>query len=166
MDSYAYNVIIVREAPYGIVSAGSKFTAPASTVVLSETSAVKATLAEFGLTGSGTAFSESYNGSAPYGYVTSAFTAGGAAVVGELTDGWGGWTGYCTNTNCPPRHSQGSNWLLADGHAKWLISDQVSPGWLAAKPTTAFGTLIAAGNYSAAGTAALTPNFTATFSPI
>lgn len=66
-------------------------------------------------------------------------------------------------------HSGGSNFVLADGHVKWLNPNDVCPGWTAKSPSDAF----AAANYgtssaiqpSAAGTQS-SQHYAATFSPI
>lgn len=46
----------------------------------------------------------------------------------------------CTSAspNCkPPWHLEGTNYLLADGHVKWLLSTAVSPGYMAVLPVNA-----------------------------
>ncbi len=48
-----------------------------------------------------------------------------------------------------PRHTGGADYLLADGHVKWLRSSQVASGLDAKTPTSAAG----ANGFSAAGTA-------------
>ena len=79
---------------------------------------------------------------------------GGAAASGGLT---------CFPTT--GRHTDGSNYLLNDGHVKWLRGAAVSPGLAAPTPTST-----QAGNnnpYNADGTGALgTTNRAITFSPI
>jgi prepilin-type N-terminal cleavage/methylation domain-containing protein/prepilin-type processing-associated H-X9-DG protein len=56
------------------------------------------------------------------------------------------------------RHLEGSNFLFADGHVKWLKGAAVSPGVPALAATDAFSTTRAAGTENAA--------YQATFSPI
>lgn len=56
------------------------------------------------------------------------------------------------------RHLEGSNWLFADGHAKWMKTDRISTGLAAQTPTTVAGV-----NYGAAGTEV--SGWDATFSP-
>ena len=61
--------------------------------------------------------------------------SGGDVITGSLA-------GYPTGvTGCLDipvgRHSGGANYLLADGHVKWLIGSSVSPGQNAAKSTNA-----------------------------
>ena len=69
------------------------------------------------------------------------------------------------------RHTDGSNFLAADGHVKWLRGSAVSPGYAALSPTSVQGA-DATGPYgahkNAAGTNALSANgatFAMTFSP-
>ena len=37
-------------------------------------------------------------------------------------------SGESVTTYTPGRHTGGANWLAFDGHAKWLMGTQVSPG--------------------------------------
>jgi len=66
------------------------------------------------------------------------------------------------------RHQGGSNFIMCDGHAKWLKPEQVSPGYNAATPTT--NQIDQANGGAAAGTQGLFSNNTtkpaATFSII
>jgi len=59
------------------------------------------------------------------------------------------------------RHTDGSNYALVDGHAKYIKGSQISPGQIAAQSTDPQGTGSA---NVAAGTAASNPSFAATFS--
>jgi prepilin-type processing-associated H-X9-DG protein len=55
--------------------------------------------------------------------------SGGAFATGPL--GGPEYTGsavYKTGTYGDGRHSLGANWLAFDGHTKWLMGTQVSPG--------------------------------------
>ena len=58
-------------------------------------------------------------------------------------------------------HTDGSNFLLADGHVKWLRGTSVSPGSKAANATDAQGAT--GGGFSAAGTQ--NSIYAVTFSP-
>ena len=55
----------------------------------------------------------------------------GAMATGPLGNGsdWGG--SYGTWLSEPGIHFSGSNFLMADGHVKWLIGNNVSSGWWA-----------------------------------
>ncbi|MDR3706824.1 MAG: DUF1559 domain-containing protein [Capsulimonadaceae bacterium] len=59
-------------------------------------------------------------------YTSAAFPAYGATSAPTAWPNGGYW---------PGRHSGGSNWLLADGHVKWLLGANVSPGSDASRPT-------------------------------
>jgi prepilin-type N-terminal cleavage/methylation domain-containing protein/prepilin-type processing-associated H-X9-DG protein len=74
------------------------------------------------------------------------------------------------------RHTAGSNFLMADGHVKWLLGSQVSSGLSAFASTDNQGTSSdtstdniaaarAAGTQSSQGATAGSPAFAATFSP-
>ncbi|MDR3708246.1 MAG: DUF1559 domain-containing protein [Capsulimonadaceae bacterium] len=65
-------------------------------------------------------------------------------------------------TDTVGRHSNGSNFILADGHVKWLMPNSVAAGNTASS-MAACGS--AASNYSA-GTACPDTTITATFSPL
>ena len=72
--------------------------------------------------------------------------------------------------NTTGRHSDNSNWLMCDGHVKWLRGSAVSPGTNADKPTdqqgkSASGGGLGGGGFNACGTAALSSgSFSATLS--
>ncbi len=79
-------------------------------------------------------------------------------------------------TGATGRHTDGSNFLAADGHVKWLRGPAVSPGIQAnsatdpqaTDPARTTGSFPAPANSNAAGTSALTANganFALTFSP-
>jgi prepilin-type N-terminal cleavage/methylation domain-containing protein/prepilin-type processing-associated H-X9-DG protein len=68
-----------------------------------------------------------------------------------------------------PRHTEGSNFLTADGHVKYLRPDKVSSGWDATNVANAQDTSCdshAPGGDCAAGTGGLGGSFTMTFSKI
>jgi len=103
-----------------------------------------------------------------YGPVSTINPSGGAGH--PITD-----TGYMGNpaaaVSYQPtgRHTNGSNFVLADGHAKWLRGSVVSPGLSAEQSTDAQGahnvTYGGEGPFpTAVGTGALGSNFAATFS--
>ena len=65
-----------------------------------------------------------------------------------------------------PRHTEGSNFLLADGHAKWMRPNSISPGLAA--PTSTSAAYQFGGCYNAVGVDAMGTNgdtSVATFSP-
>jgi len=55
------------------------------------------------------------------------------------------------NTGPTGLHSNGSNYLLMDGHVKWLLGTNVSPGWDAASPGAAPSVTGTAGGTSGTG---------------
>ncbi len=64
------------------------------------------------------------------------FSANSTLTVGSYAMGPLGGSEYLSNpaidlvsTYLPPRHSGGANYLAFDGHVKWLIGTQVSPGY-------------------------------------
>lgn len=80
--------------------------------------------------------------------------------TGNMSAGQG--TSGTQARNAVGRHSNGSNFLLADGHVKWLMPQTVSVGGNATNATDAQG--VTGSGYSAAGTGAGV--FAATFSGI
>jgi len=73
-------------------------------------------------------------------------------------------TGTAFNYQAPTGvHFDGSNWLLCDGHVKWLLGSAVSPGYSPAPTTTDPGSGHAS-PWTAAGTA--NTKYAATFSPV
>lgn len=71
------------------------------------------------------------------------------------------------------RHQGGSNFILCDGHVKWMYGEQVSTGWMAATPNDFQDATYTGGgaNSVAAGSASLSNTsgkkvFEATFSPL
>lgn len=158
--SYIYNYNI----PYSnAVSAG--FNAPSNTVLLAEATKAQVNLNspnEFpGL--SDPIFSPAGNGlMVPYNQnvALTALDNGQSGPV-QYDTGWlGGW-------NPPPvqsayrmaegRHSNGSNFIFVDSHAKWFRPAAVSPGFNAASPADGQNP----NQFTAAGTSS---NFVATFS--
>ncbi len=167
--SYGYNSNIAGQSD-------AAFTAPASTVALFEvqtvTSNVTSAYGVANTTGDG---ATAYNAAAPTvsnasfadnGTNATAVTTGAIFATGPL----GGTTypgtayeGGFTSTN-GGLHTGGSNYLLADGHAKWFRGAAVSPGFTqTSSPTTGEG--LQGTTYEAAGTSySGTPSFAATFS--
>jgi prepilin-type N-terminal cleavage/methylation domain-containing protein/prepilin-type processing-associated H-X9-DG protein len=85
----------------------------------------------------------------------SSSQSSGTALVNFAT---GQLSGMTTLTNLKaPRHFDGANYLMADGHAKWLHPQNVSAGQKAAAPTNAQSTNVAEGTgYSGADAHAVT----------
>ena len=171
--SYVYNEDIGSQTgstPNGIGGALASFNSPASTVVLTEGFGVKVPV------------------TSPIESPTGA-TSGNAGIISPVTDGaytfysngasvtQSSSSGLMTGSLGTPQismnaamttngglHTAGSNFLLADGHVKWLRPAAVSPGYNAANTTNTQGQT----SQAACGTGALsssTANFAATFSP-
>ncbi|HEY3330940.1 MAG TPA: DUF1559 domain-containing protein [Capsulimonadaceae bacterium] len=189
--SYAYNALIsVTSGLYGagvigIKGVQSKFTAPAKTVFLFEIQdnsgvAWNAPMEIAGTVPSGNFSPSSYGIQYAYysftAYATGLFSNSAAdpnaapticSQLASCTAGPSGGGGVFFNET--GRHSDGSNFLLADGHVKWLKGTQVSAGTTAATSKTpamnaywlrASGTEVTNDPYCGGGTCA------ATFSPI
>ena len=92
----------------------------------------------------------------------------GLSMQNSTSNCWTGVPPCNTLTSHNPGGGGMSNYLLADGHAKFLNASFVSPGITAAASTNAENaTSNAAGFYSAVGTSDLgSGNFVATFSPV
>jgi len=97
----------------------------------------------------------------------------GANLAGNHTDNFSS-SGVDYNHNrlyAPGRHVEGSNFLLADGHVKWLNGQQVATGYPALSPTGYQGQFPASGIACASGVYGTLGNGTgvlaaATFSPV
>ena len=169
-DLHLYN----NNVPTGVALAA--LNAPASTVLLFE---VQNTVAAGGAAGSGTpitsiaADTQSTAGTGGYDYTNGNaelenWGSTGAIYATGPTAGYACGTGpanattlHCTS-NLTGVHSDGSNWLVCDGHVKWLRGSQVSGGQSAPSATQAQAA------QTASGTSALNNGgspVTLTFSP-
>jgi prepilin-type N-terminal cleavage/methylation domain-containing protein/prepilin-type processing-associated H-X9-DG protein len=134
--------------------------------------------------GSGLDILQSYESSSPIQNLTTYYDAGFMGAYDDATlAGFGpsgfppyDWGGQNPAVNAGQvyfsidgRHSKGANFLLADGHAKWLLPSTVSVGYNAVSPTDAQTMSDNVGVPAAAGTSGTLPNGktpTATFSAI
>lgn len=163
--SYAYNQAFSYGIPgnnnnlAGIFNRQSTWTAPASTVLLMEVSKCEAQVTNpieaqsptnCGLSGNNNFLAYS-PGSTPAAPVEAGLEQTGVMGVSgdQVSPGVG--TGLGDPAALLGLHSGGSNFLLADGHVKWLHGANISPGLSAAAPTQVEGL-----NYNAAGTAVTT----------
>lgn len=181
--SYGYNINLVSHPP-GLTSGQdtggyyesitppglslAEVNTPACSVVLFEVSGVTANV------------TDPSEGTAPGGRPGRYFSASGNGLDNRLyahldestgTDNHYA-TGYLGGRPTSPsgqfqpalgRHSGGSSYLLADGHAKWMRGDTVSSGLVAASSTDIQGAT--QNGFSAAGTGSASPGILATFSP-
>jgi prepilin-type processing-associated H-X9-DG protein len=134
--SYAYNL---NAATYnsGMGCAISKFSSVAVTVNLAEVTGnscridycYQPTNAALSATGNGYSLSSTPNGcwNGVVHYVTGYMQGIGANTGAGCSAAQG-------NTGPSGIHSNGSNYLLMDGHIKWLLGANVSPGWDAPSP--------------------------------
>ena len=158
--TYVYNYNIGRGTAYPIVQAGlPDFKSPAKTVLLLEGAEDNANVSDptetdslstegYYLEGHGSIY---INGLPAYAFATGYLGSRGQ-FSGE----------YTTPTG---RHSDGANYLLADGHVKWLRGSQISSGYTALNETDPQGPPGSSGGYpKAAGTGDSTGGFAATMS--
>ena len=161
--SYAYNAALCRTdklgngTPLGVSGSAAKLTAPAKTVMLCECARIPGRPAN-----SPNDASLSYGNLSPVTegfrlYVFGNAGIGGSLATGQLTPGFG----YAADSLNIPRHVDGSNYSLADGHSKFLRPSQVSAGNAATNST---GSQTLSNNFQADGSE--NPAHAATFSPI
>jgi len=160
--SYGYNSNIAGQSD-------AAFTAPASTVCLFEVEGVTAnTAATFATSGVGDGSTAAANGASNASYADNGNNLGLGGVT-WATSNLGGETGpaFGAFINGNGLHTGGSNFLLADGHAKWFRGAAVSGGatnttGATAAPTEAASANVAAGtSFGGNGTF---PSYAATFS--
>lgn len=76
----------------------------------------------------------------PTGYNSSAVGASATSFDGHVKYATGYLNGVTTDLGMylsqMGRHQNGSNYVMCDGHAKWVLPGAVSPGYNAASPTT------------------------------
>jgi len=170
--AFLYGVVTPVTSPTGALLSQALWTSPSRTVLLMEVSGSEAQLTWPGETQSpsndGLGGSVSMYGVVPSGAVgplqqtgVLGSTAGnGGNVVGTASDDQASLTG---------RHGSGSNFLLCDGHVKFLQGNKVSEGVAAPNPNqaeTASNGPYWCGAGTAVSTNALGGTTVATFSPI
>jgi prepilin-type N-terminal cleavage/methylation domain-containing protein/prepilin-type processing-associated H-X9-DG protein len=117
----------------------SGFNAPASTIVLSEStgSAVVVTLVDEGTNNYTTdpygTYGTHWLSCAADGMDTNGYWGGGGANY--ATGLIGGINNKYSTADGPPAHNGGANYVLADGHAKFVMPGAVSAGWRANNST-------------------------------
>ena len=122
--SYAANLnILRRDGNYSLGASVATLVAPASTIMLSEVTGIHANV---------TSVTEQPTTN-PGNPIFSAVVNGGNSVYpfAPYFSGGDPSTGCLAGTTCAKpigRHTDGSNWLLADCHAKWIRGAKVSFG--------------------------------------
>ncbi|MDR3706733.1 MAG: DUF1559 domain-containing protein [Capsulimonadaceae bacterium] len=164
----------------GIAGSASRQSAPAITVLAYEVTHMQAVLTNEPAT---SVAHYSPIGSGVNKYLTFTINAlgGGAYATGLMGERTGNVVSCTSPDTCSGyffgatgRHSQGSNFVLSDGHVKWMLGNQVSTGWQAqsASDNQDLNNATEGGNnVTAAGTNSLSDAsgnkiFAATFSPI
>ncbi|MGI4787543.1 MAG: DUF1559 domain-containing protein [Janthinobacterium lividum] len=133
-NSYAANLNLTRNDPVsratdphlgqGIASQ----VAPASTVLLCEVQGIHAPLTDTQEVPGDNIVSSVANGNDPASDAYVFPLADGNGHGGDLVTGY---LGGITSVAQPGRHTDGSNYLMIDGHVKWLRGSAVSPGSVA-----------------------------------
>lgn len=168
--SYSYNLAIVRngdDCTSGVFDTGingtiSKFNATAKTVMLVEITGTPANLSAANESGGATSSGyTNWYSSVTEGYginpIYNGIPTTPKFVTGQMSRGVPGGSGLDPD-KLNGRHLNGSNYLLVDGHVKWLRGDKVSTHNAAATPAGAEDGCRAAGTEN--------PNYAITFSPI
>jgi len=174
--SYAYNRNI--PLPSGGACTQAHLTAPVVTVLMCEvTGGVAAPTVpdDVGNCGGVNKYSPAADGLNIYNCASSTHTGmsqfatgslGGRGVAGDGTN-WSPYANWGVKTSAAARHTGGANYILADGHVKYLLGNLVSSGTPA---TSASSAEVTGANGAAAGTGGLSAlagtNFAVTFSPI
>jgi prepilin-type N-terminal cleavage/methylation domain-containing protein/prepilin-type processing-associated H-X9-DG protein len=157
--SYAYN------SNFGAGVTNASITASASVVVLAEAEGVTTGVTTFPET---TATATSPQSPSGNGLVTGTggLTAGASYYTGPIQSQFG-TTAIAGFTGAQGLHTGGANYLLADGHVKWLAGQKVSGGQASPASTTAATTGDADGTMTlGAGSESTTTSiYIVTFSP-
>jgi len=176
--SYAYNYDLTRPPggnANGVAGAISQLNAPAKTVLLVEVANCPARLTDPASAASGSGAegdgSQSAGMTGRYSPITEGYAivtspSDGFAYHGDFATGYlgnRGAGGFPNNGTVPAgtgRHSDGSDFLFADGHVKWLRGSQVSSYSGAVNPNDPQN------NLDAAATGDTTGGYVGTFSPL
>jgi prepilin-type N-terminal cleavage/methylation domain-containing protein/prepilin-type processing-associated H-X9-DG protein len=195
--SYGYNANVAGDGQASTVSVNtfcggsgvvgvapplSKFNSPPRTVLLYEMSST------FGTAGASWNVASDYQSASSYGEGIGFFGPNAGVptewyCTGDMRGDWQVQSGSSNATYFPStvgRHSGGSNFLLCDGHVKWLMPNTVSAGqnvnsnpnvcddgtWPNAGGTAGSTSNAGVGSYDSAGTACGDPTIAATFSII
>ena len=181
ISSYAYNANVTKASPTPAALDASptamtiaEYNSPAKTVLLAEvvnstsynvSTELTATVSTFGGSPAGVGIGGAWD---PGGYNSNGGVAGGTPSTlkwatgflrNSLTSG-GDTSGVLDFTGPTGRHQNGSNFLMADDHAKYFLPSAVASGYTGTSDTYC-GT-----QFVAAGTECSDPTIAATFSPL
>ena len=128
--SYFYNQNIPNQSPYnGAGGRLSAFSATAKTILAGESAGITGAMTTDG----------TYDSASPVSAGVWTVPLSGTAY-NRATGAWpnvsSGWNSPYAGT---PRHFDGANYLLADGHVKWYKPDAVSAGEMALSETSHHG---------------------------
>jgi len=138
--SYAVNIAVTRSSNGGAAGSLAALNAPAKTVMLCEITGIPARPSNAGPGVSDASVAFGNLSSSTEGYAVYAF--GGFGTGGHFATGFmGGHSdpaqyGYSSFATPLGRHTDGSNFLMTDGHVKWLRGAAVSNGNSAATAST------------------------------
>ena len=142
--SYGYNGNFAQNLPIneltGPATTQAQLTTPTVSVLLYEIGGFNADMTSLTNTylpnngvPNGYGIGQIGNGDGANGYATGYFNS-----LSFLQASVGASASYFVN-NGDGRHFDGANYLLADGHVKWILASRVFPGGAALTPTGAFG---------------------------
>jgi hypothetical protein len=138
--SYAINIGITRTGYGGVSGSLPAMNAPARTVLLCEVSGVPVRPANAAIAGTDISVSYNNNSASTEGYGVYAYP--GFGFGGLFNTGFMGgnkdpnqWGYHQVKDRPKGCHSEGSHFILADGHVKWYRGDAVSNGNNAASAT-------------------------------
>jgi prepilin-type N-terminal cleavage/methylation domain-containing protein len=162
--SYAYNSNFVLNE---VAITNASVNAPASTVLLSEAENDPTTVnlspetsAVLSEAGDGVELATALGGAAQS--TATYYTGPIGGIYGTTAPGVGPGTPF---TGSAGLHTNGADYLCADGHVKWLLGQKISGGLTAASSTSAASAIPETTSSNAAGTSDSTGAYQLTFSP-
>ena len=137
IDSYAINLNLTSggTGTNGAALALAQLAAPSNTVEVTESLACSPVTSDPSVSGESASSAINglaYNGAGNNIYGGTPYNIAGTVCTNLATGDLAGVSGYSQ----PARHTGGANYLLTDGHVKWLRPVVVSPGFNAATSTT------------------------------
>ncbi|MDR3708072.1 MAG: DUF1559 domain-containing protein [Capsulimonadaceae bacterium] len=149
--SYAYNLNVATSDYNEMGASLSKFSSPAATVNLAEVTGNNCRI-DYCYQASGAGLSATGNGYTLSNTPNGCWNSTVKYATGYLQGlGSGTGTGCSSNMGVSGQdgpHSKGSNYLMVDGHVKWMLGNNVSPGYDASSS----GAAASVTNHTASGT--------------